>query len=563
MLISLYIKHFGLIDEVEIAFGPGLNVLTGETGAGKSIVLEALQVALGFRVQTELIRTGRDRALVQATFDIARLPGVRDRMLQNGLETDEDEPDLIILSREINRQGRNPCRVNGRIVNLGVYREIAGLLVDLHGQHDQQSLLLADKQMQLLDRYGGTNVLDLLRDTEEAYRQWRKYQRLKERITSGGRERQQRMDMIKYQMEEIDAAHLSGEDEEELKRRRDVLANAERISILAEQVLVNIHKGANRTPAAVDLLGEAQNNLDELCRYMPGLTGARDNIFSALCLVEETARELASYQENLESDPRELNYIEERLALIDRLKKKYGAGIPDILAHRQQIADELEQLTAMETDAAGIDEQVNKSAARYSTLAQQLGVGRQKAAAGLEQAIERELKDLAMSNVQFAVRLTASEPGPRGQNAVEFLISPNPGEPLRPLSKSASGGELSRVMLALKSILAAADEINTLVFDEVDAGIGGRTLQAVADKLDQLSQAKQILCVTHAAAVAACADKHFLINKLTDNQKTVTTISLLEDEERIKELSRMLGGDRDSTALYHHARNLLLRSSES
>jgi DNA repair protein RecN (Recombination protein N) len=559
VLISLYIKHFGLIDEAEIEFGPGLNVLTGETGAGKSIVLEALQVALGGRAQTELIRTDRDRALIQATFDIARLPGVRDRMAQTGIEADEHEPDILILSRELNRQGRNTCRINGRMVNLGVYREIAGLLVDMHGQHDQQSLLLTDKQMEMLDRYGGPRVLALLQDTGQAYRQWRKHHQLKEKIISGGRERQQRMDMIKYQMEEIDAARLTSADEQELNRRRDVLANAERISLLAEQALVNIHKGANRSPAAVDLLGEAKNNLDELCRYIPQLKSTWENVYSALCLVEESARDLASCLENVEADPRELNYVEERLALIERLKKKYGTSIAEILAHRQKIADELQELLEMETDAAGIDEQVRKSAAAYYALARQLEAARQKAAAGLEQAIEQELKDLAMSSVQFAVQLSVSEPGSHGQNAVEFLISPNPGEPLRPLAKTASGGELSRVMLALKSILAAADEINTLVFDEVDAGVGGRTLQAVADKLDQLSQSKQILCVTHAAVVAACAAKHYLIKKSAEGQRTVTSILSLDGEERIKELSRMLGGDQESQALSRHVRDLLLR----
>ncbi len=557
ILLSLYIKHFGLIDDEDIEFGPGLNVLTGETGAGKSIVFEALRVALGGRAQTELIRTDRDRSLVQVVFDITHLPGVCDHLSQTGIEMDEQEPGMLILSREINRQGRNPCRINGRIVNLGVYREIAGLLVDMHGQHDQQSLLLADKQLQLLDRYGGDQVLNLLQDTEQAYRLWRKNYHLMKKITGNSRERQQRMDMIKYQMEEIDVVHLAGEDEEELIRRRDVLANAERIALLTEQALMTLHSGTDRFPPAVDLLGKAKNNLDELCQYMLELKSAQENIFSALCLVEETARELATCKDNVEADPRELNYIEERLTLIDRLKKKYGQTIYDILAHRQQIASELEELLAMETDAAGIDELVQKSSTEYYALAEQLEAVRIKAAKGLKHAIEQELKDLAMSSVQFVVQITTADPGPWGKNAVEFLISPNPGEPLRLLAKSASGGELSRVMLALKSILATADEINTMVFDEVDSGIGGRTLQAVAEKLEQLSRTKQILCVTHAADVAACAAKHYLVKKSVDSQRTVTSLYLLEEEERIKELRRMLGGDQESQALLYHARDLL------
>ncbi len=558
MLIALYIKNFGLIDEVEIEFGPGLNVLTGETGAGKSIVLEALRVTLGGRAQTELIRTDRERALVQVTFDITLLPGVSEQLDQNGIEMDEQEPGMLILSREINRQGRNPCRINGRIVNLAVYREVAGLLVDMHGQHDQQSLQLADKQLQVLDRYGGARVLNLLQATEQAYRLWRKYYQLKEKIISHSRERQQRMDMIQYQMDEIDAARLAGEDEEELIRRRNLLANAEKIAQLSGHALILLHSGANRCPPAVDLLGEAKKNLDELCQYLPGLKNAQDNVFSALCLLEETARDLASCQNSVEADPRELNYIEERLGVIDRLKKKYGRTITEILAHRQRIAEELEELLALETDAAGIEAQVEKSYQEYKAMAQQLEAGRLEAANRLKQAIEQELIDLAMSNVQFVVQVMIAEPCPQGQNTVEFLISPNPGEPLRPLAKTASGGELSRVMLALKSILTSADEINTMVFDEVDSGIGGYTLQAVAEKLEQLSQTKQILCVTHAAAVAACAAKHYLVKKSINSQRTVTSVIPLKNEEqRVEELKRMLGGDQESQALLEHARDLL------
>jgi len=558
MLISLYIKHFGLIDEAEIELSSGLNVLTGETGAGKSIVLEALRVALGDRSQTELIRTDRDRALVQAVFDVAQLPEVVDRLAQTGIEIDDQEPGMLFLSREINRQGRNPCRINGRIVNLATYREIAGLLVDMHGQHDQQSLQLADKQLQLLDRYGGAPLLSLLQETEQAYRQWRKNYQLMEKITNHSRERQQRLDMIKYQMEEIDAAQLASEDEDVLIKRRDVLANAERIAFLAGQALVILHNGSDRCPAAVDLLGEVKNNLDELIRYMPDLISAQENVFSALCLLEETARELATCRDNVEADPQELNNIEEKLVLINRLKKKYGQSISDILAHRQQIAVEQEELLTLETDAASIEKQVQTSFAAYGKLAQQLEAERQAAADRLKQAIEQELKELAMNSVQFVVQVSPAEPGPQGQNTVDFLISPNPGEPLRPLAKTASGGELSRVMLSIKSILAAADEINTLVFDEIDSGIGGHTLQAVAEKLAQLSQAKQIICVTHAAGVAACADKHYLVKKAADSQRTVTSVNLLATEaERIEELQRMLGGDQASQSLFIHARDLL------
>lgn len=557
MLISLYIKDFGLIDCIEMEFGAGLNVLTGETGAGKSIILEALQMALGGRAQTGSVRSGRDRALIQATFDISRMETVQDRMLKTGLELDDDDPGTLILSREINRQGRNTCRVNGRIVNLSSYKQIAGSLVDLHGQHDQQSLMQSDKQMLLLDRYGGPDLLELLRQTGRAYREWRKNVQLREQIISGGRERQQRMDMIKYQMDEIDAANLAGEDEDALIKRRDLLANAEKIGLLAEQVLNRIYKGTGQYPAAVDLLGEAKNDLDELCRYLPDCRTCLDNVYSALCLVEEAARELAAQRENVDINPQELDYIEDRLATIERLRRKYGASVEEILAYRKNIAAELEELQLLETGAEGLEELVHKSEREYFNLAKQLEEGRHNAAGSLEKAIENELYDLEMSSVHFAVQVDAADPGTRGINKVEFLISPNPGEPLRPLAKIASGGELSRVMLALKSILAATDDVDTLVFDEVDAGIGGRTLQAVAEKLEQLGRKRQIICVTHATAVAAVAATHYLIKKSVDGGRTVTTVHRLEGDERINELSRMLGGDSRSEPLVRHVRKLL------
>lgn len=557
MLISLYIKNIGLIDCIDIEFGSGLNVLTGETGAGKSIILEALQVSLGGRAQTDLIRTDQDRAHVQATFDISNLNTVCKKMDEKGIELDESEQGILILSRELNRQGRNICRINGRVVNLSTYKEIAELLVDMHGQHDQQSLLQTEKQMLLLDRFGGTDLLNLLKETASAYREWHyKRQRLEE-FVSGNRDRHQRMDMLKYQIEEIDAAGLDGEDEEEMIRRRNILANAEKIVLLIESVINRIYKGNSHYSPAVDLLGESKNDLDELCRYIPECQNSQENLYSALCLVEETARELATYRENIEINPQELNYLEERLTFIGRLKKKYGESIVAILAYRNKIAAELSELQSLESDSEGLDNLVYKNEQKFYTLAKKLSKNRSNTAVKIEKAVEKELKDLQMNSVQFAVKISEDTPGPRGINNIQFFISPNPGEPLRPLAKTASGGELSRVMLALKSILASNDEVATLVFDEVDAGIGGHTLQAVAEKLEQLGMQRQIICVTHAAAIAAYASTHYLINKTIEGQKTSTIVQHLVYEDRIKELSRMLGGGSQTEPLLNHVRNIL------
>lgn len=557
MLISLYIRNFGLIEQAEITFGSGLNVLSGETGAGKSIVLEALQTALGGRAQTGMIKTNCERAVVQVTLDCTGQEQIQSKVREYGLEDEAGETCLLILSRELSRQGRHLCRINGRLVNLGLYREIAATCVDLHGQHHQQHLLWPEKQLDLLDNYGGRELLTLRQETERAYSQWQNQVRVRQKIISGERERQQRMDMIKYQIQEIDTAGLADEDEQGLRQRRSMLANAEKIRFLMEQVLDLVYTGSDHQAAAMDLLGRATEDLDELGHYLPRSQTWRENIFSALCLVEETGRDLASLREEVEINPGELDLIEERLALIESLKRKYGDSITQILAYRDQINRELEELERMETDAQTLDQKVQQYQLDYHRLADQLQEKRTVLAQNLSAAVAGELQELAMPSVQFSIALEGAPPGPAGKDKIEFLISPNAGEPLKPLAKIASGGELSRVLLAIKSTLVGEDAICTLVFDEVDAGIGGRTLQVVAEKLEQLAEHKQVVCVTHGAAVAACAATHYLIEKSSTGDQTLTRVHRLDGEERIRELSRMLGGDAKSRNLIQHARKMI------
>ncbi|SFF93832.1 DNA repair protein RecN (Recombination protein N) [Desulfotomaculum arcticum] len=561
MLIALYIQDFGLIDSAEIEFSGGLNVLTGETGAGKSVILDALKASLGFRIQSDMIRTGRERAVVQSLFDINSLSGVLARLEEYGLQPDAADDLMLALSREINRQGRNICRINGRIVNLSVFREIGGLLADLHGQHDQQSLLQNDKQVLLLDGFGGYDLEVLVKETARTYREWQNNIKRKDDIIGGSRERQQRRDTIKYQLEEIEAAKLAGEDENQLNRRRNLLANAEKIGLLTEGILKKIHSGDGMSQAVVDLLGNSQTELEELVRYLPDTASIFENIQTALCLVEDAARELSSYRENIEMDPRELNYLEERLSQIERLKKKYGDTIEDIVQYRNSLAAELEQLDELDIDATGIEKLVETSQNSYFATANKMEKLREKVAERLKKEVEAELSELEMAGVQFDIGFFPGAPGPGGINKIEFMISPNPGEPLKPLAKIASGGELSRVMLALKSILAGNDDLATLVFDEVDAGIGGRTLRSVAEKLDKLALKKQVLCVTHSAVIAAYASTHYLIEKLVGDKKTTTTIKRLDDDERINELSRMLGGDSTSENLIEFVKKIRKKES--
>ena len=560
MLVSLYIENFGLVDRLELDLGPGLNVLTGETGAGKTILVEALNVSLGGRCQTDLIRTGQDRALVQSSFDITKNELTVRKLNEYGLATGEAGEELLILTRELNRQGRNVCRVNGRMVNLGVFRDLAGLLVDMHGQHEQQSLLVPEKQLLLLDKYGGVELTAIVAQTAQAFRDWRAAVSKRDTVHSGNRERQQRIDTLKFQIKEIDSASLNGEDETELYQKRTRLANAERIVQLAESVLQKIHQGPGNRPAAVDLLGEARQDLDELCRYVPGVKNCLDNLYSALCLMDETVHDLAAYRENMEVSPEELNFVEGRLALIERLKRKYADSLAGIMEYRDSAAAELEELLTAETDAAGIQAKVQECERIYHELAAQTRLLRAKAARQLEKEIKRELQELAMLQVNFTVALTCGEPSANGSDKMQFLFSPNPGEPLRPLSRTASGGELSRVMLALRTILALADDTATLVFDEIDAGIGGRTIHNMAEKLDRLSEHRQIISITHAAVVAACATTHYLVQKSAEVNRTVTSVKKLTGEARIRELNRMLGGDEDSELLAGYVRKMISKT---
>lgn len=557
MLVSLYIQNFGLIDTLEVEMVSGLNVLTGETGAGKSIIVEALKVSLGGKCQADMIRTGRERALVQSVFEVGKSTAVFYKLTANGLEPGEQEGDLLIMSRELNRQGRNTCRINGRVVNLSAFREVSALLVEMHGQHDQQALLSTEKQLGLLDRYGGPDLAALVVETQTAYRNWQAAIRRQEEIISGSRERQQRIDMLEYQIKEINAAGLAGEDETELYQKRNKLANAERIGQLAASVLQKIFHGPDHCPAAIDLLGRSKNELEELCRYLPDSQNCLENIHSALCLVEDAARDLAACRESVEIDPEELGRVEERLALIEKLKRKYAATLAGVLEYCEQISFELEKLQTLENQSVDIEQQVMDNEEKYLKSAGKTSRLRLETAAKLEKAVQNELREMEMLQVDFAVELTTGEPTPAGTDSLQFLFSPNPGEPLKPLAKIASGGELSRVMLALRSVLAVADETQTLVFDEIDVGIGGRTIHAIAERLEELGRQRQVICITHAAAVAACASNHYLVAKSTDGQRTVTTLKHLGGEERVRELSRMVGGIEDSKLLTGYVRKML------
>lgn len=557
MLVSLYIRDFGLIDEVLLEPGPGLNVLTGETGAGKSIILDALAMASGGRSSAEYIRTGRDKALVQAGWQVSEALPLMELLAARGVFPPGE--DLLLMSRELSRTGRNQCRIGGQPVNLATFREVGNLLADLQGQNEQQSLLRPDRQRLLLDCFAGPAATALLELCGSTYRAWRKAAQKLADVTGNQEESARRLDFLQYQVNEIDIAALQSGEEEALRQERKILANAEKIAGLGERVYQFLYAGEQGRPSAVDLLSSSVQHLEELAALDPGFKDQLDQVQAALYQVEDAARELAGRKDALKPNPARLQEVEDRLYAIGRLQKKYGPSVAAILAYREQTAAEAAQLLACSNQVEELAREEQNLADQLLAVARELTVVRQEAAARLEGELKRILEQLGMAGVELTIDVsTGSEASHHGLDRVDFMISPNPGEPLRPLAKIASGGELSRVLLAFKTVLAEVDDIPTLVFDEVDTGIGGEVLRAVGEILAQVAQHRQVICVTHAPRLAARAGVHFGISKQTTGEVTSISVIRLEGDRRVDELARMLGGNQPGSTVLEHARQMLL-----
>lgn len=556
MLLNIFIKNFGIIDLLKMDFQTGFNVLTGETGAGKSIIIEALLIALGGRVSIEQIRTGAEKALVQVTFDMSGIAALTPLLEEYGVDLPED--DILILSRELARSGKNICRINGQVVSLVFLRSIGSRLADLHVQHEHHSLLDQEKHRQLLDRFGGPEALNRLKEVHSIYFRWKEARLHFDKLSGDAGERVRRVDTLRYQVEEIQQAGLRPGEDEELGVEKRILSNAEKISFLATQAYSSLYEGGNGQASAIDLLARSADSMRNLIALDQRPESILTSLEGALYQVEDAARELAGYRDNVEYSPQRLEAVEERLEQIKRLKKKYGETIPEVLEYLDSVQSELDVLENVEELLGTAGRDLEELEAAYNHAAGLLGITRREAAKTLEEAVARELLSLEMGRVEFRVAFSNIEgPSEGGAERVDFLISPNPGEPLKPLAKIASGGELTRIMLALKSLLAGVDEIPVLVFDEADTGTGGRALQAVAEKMSQLGSHHQVICVTHAAQVACHALAHHRIAKEFDGERTVTRVELLGPQERLEELSRMLGGKEVTDITRRHAGQML------
>jgi len=558
MLQSLHIKNVALIDEVELTVGEGLNILTGETGAGKSMVIDSLGLILGGKTGKDSIRTGQDHAAVTAVFSVSET--IKPNLERIGIEIAEDN--TLVITRQISANGKGVCRVNGAVVNVTMLRQIGDILVDIHGQHEHQSLLSQAKHITLLDKFAETSAAKVKDKLAVAIKKFRDISR---KITDIGDSStaEARLDMLLFQETEIESANLQEGDDLRLEKLRDTFVNSAKIRELANTALSLIYQNETND-TAYEQLTKAHACLNELIKLDSETNKFAEVVGSAATILQEVCRDIYAYSEGLggsdstsDDEPTNIDKIEHKLDQIHMLKKKYGGSVSAILARLDSVKAEIQELRGAEECIEQLAQEKRVLTREISELCAELSAIRKEYAVTIKNGVNAALADLGMQDAIFDIEVTRSAAfGTNGFDNVEFMISTNKGEPLKPLAKIASGGEMSRVMLALKTVLANTDDIETFVFDEIDAGISGRTAQMVSEKLSHLARHRQILCITHLPQIAALADTHFLIEKHSDGETTRTTVSSLDDEACVYELARLTGGAKITDATLAAAREM-------
>ena len=552
MLSELRIRNFALIDRLEVRLGPGLNVLSGETGAGKSIIVGALGLLLGERASAVVVRAGAERASVEGVFDVGGRSDLAAVLDERGVEPEDG---LVVLKREVAVEGRNRAWINGSPTSATVLGELGRSLVDLHGQHEHQTLLRRDEQRAILDAYAGD--AELLGQVREAHRTLAGVKRQRQELEQRRRDALQRADFLRYQAEEIEAATLQPGEETALEDEARRLSHSEDLAALS----AGLHEAVSGSSASlVDQLGRLRRSLDSLVRIDPNQQALRELYDTAYYALQELGDRVGSYGSTLEHDPARLEGIRRRQDLLFRLRPKYGPTLEDVLAAGAAARAELDLLETAEWELAGLERREASSREELDRLAAELSRQRLEAAARLREEVEAVLPELGMAGGRFeAASLPLESPGAEGAEEIEFRVALNRGWDPRPLVHVASGGELSRVMLALKTILARLDAVPTLVFDEVDAGIGGRVALQVGDKLRAVAEAHQVFAITHLPQIASRAHLHLLVQKQESEGVVSTAVRVLDAAERVQEIARMLGGDPESRVSLEHARELLAR----
>ena len=550
MLNQLSIRNVAVIDKLDINLHDGVSVLTGETGAGKSIIIDSINMILGDRANKELVRYGTDKAVVQAVFDAPK--SVINVLEENDIDV-EDE--TVIITRQVTKEGKSAARINGMVVTLNILREISDRLINIHGQHDNQALLTPIRHITFLDAYA---------DNEEYINRYKdilsKKREIEKKISSlemDEQEKMQRIDLLEYQVTEIKKASLEKGEEDDLREQRDIYTNAEQITKSVNEAYMNLYEG-DEIQSAYDGISIAVNEIFQISDLNPQLKSIYDTLNEIMYSLEDTAHEIKEFGETVEFDEQTLNEIEERLDLISRLKRKYGNSIEEILEYLKKAESELNDIKLSDERTNELKEELKNITKELKEKGNVLTQRRENAAKVLEENIEKSLHELNMEKSKFKVNIENDGTFyDNGMDKVEFLISTNPGETLKPLVKIASGGELSRVMLAIKSILADSDGVDTMIFDEIDTGVSGKAAMSIAKKLAVIAKNKQVICITHLPQLTAMADNHYLIQKNTDGELASTTLKELDEEGRELELARIIDGGEVTELALSHAKQML------
>ena len=549
MLLSLRIENIALMDELDIQFTKGLHVLTGETGAGKSIIVDAVVLLLGGKAQKELIRTGVQKARVEGVFDISDCPAAGAFLREEEL----DEGDEVVLAREITSTGRSSCRVNGTLLPIAQYQQLTALLMDIHGQHEHQSLMDERKHLAFLDATGDEGHRQLQEKVKNAFILWQEKKKLLVQLKKQTAEAQERMELLQIRVQELREADLTPGEEDELTKERDIFKNGEKIEASLQDAFEYVYDGS---AAAVESLRRAVAALGAIENLDEGYASLRARLDGLYYEAEDAGLTIRKMISALDFDPDRLEEIRERLDVIRRLSRKYaGASTGDMVQKLKEMEEELSGFETLDDRLAQTEKEERQAAQAYQAAAALLSNSRKKLAASFEKDMETQLKDLNMAGTRFQVQLEDSNATASGMEGARFMIAPNRGEEMQPLSRIASGGELSRLMLAIKTLEAANSGVDYMVFDEIDTGVSGRMAQVVGEKMKHISLGRQVLCVTHLQQIAALADRHYLVEKAFDGERTRTRLSILEGEKRVSEIARMLGGEEESAK--QHAREML------
>ncbi|MCQ2500076.1 MAG: DNA repair protein RecN [Lachnospiraceae bacterium] len=548
MLTNLHVKNLALIEEADVEFGPGLNILTGETGAGKSILLGSINLALGKKMTKEIIRDGADSALVELIFHIENA-AIRQKLEEMEVELPDEQ---LIITRKLSG-GRSISRINGESCTMGRLKEVSSLLLDIHGQHDHQSLLYKEKQLEILDSFGKSVLKDTL---EKVEKEWKEYRGLKKELAEyqlGEEERAREISFLEFEINEIDEAELIPGEEEELEKRYRIMNNSRTIV----QSLGLVYQLTGSGEGAGDLCGRAVRELSTVAEYDESLKGLQDTLMDVDAILADFNRDISRYLDDFTFSEKEFYETESRLDQINHLKSKFGNSTEEILKAREKKQQRLDTLMNYEVIRKNLEQKTEEAEKLLLKSSEKLSELRRECAGKLTLEIIKGLKDLNFLDVRFEIGFSrTADYGRNGFDVVEFRISTNPGEAIRPLDRVVSGGELSRIMLAIRTILADQDDTETLIFDEIDTGISGRTAQKVSEKMAEIGRNHQVLCITHLAQIAAMADRHFEIRKMVEDQETLTRIYPLSEAESVKELARILGGAEITSAVENTAREM-------